>query len=138
MQLLLTVLLAAPVAAPLSPTPAPAAIQPQDGAREALEKELTWKLENLAEPCQKAKAFLQRNRVYELILEYDPEHKTARKFLGYKFDRKTKEWVMPRKPRQPKDAKPEAVATANAERVRILGGRRTGAFRHRCQQPMAG
>lgn len=81
-------------------------------------------LEQVADACQKVKAFLQRNRVYELILEYDPEHKNARKFLGYKYDRKAEEWTMPRKPRDPKDASDEAVAEAAAERVRILGGHR--------------
>ena len=118
----------APAPAALRPAPleAPAHASPADFTKELRELQglLVSDLEQVAEACQKAKAFLQRNRVYELILEYDPEHKTARKFLGYKFDRKTKEWTMPRKPRQPKDAKPEAVAAANAERVRILGGHR--------------
>ena len=38
MQLFLTALLAAPVAVPMPTTHAPAAIQPQDGARDALER----------------------------------------------------------------------------------------------------
>ena len=120
MQLLLTVLLAAPVAAPLSPTPAPAAIQPQDGAREALEKELTWKLENLAERCQKAKAFRERNATYVLLLRFDPDHAKARKTLGHKKDRKSGDWVEPSRVREPKAAAEEVAAPLREERLGLL------------------
>ncbi len=44
-------------------------------------------LEELADWCNSEKLFLERDRVYELVLEFEPDHAGARKVLKYRRDR---------------------------------------------------
>ncbi len=67
-------------------------------------------LEELANWCQKNKAFLQRDDVYKTIIEIVPDHANARKFLKYSFDKKAKAWVRKRPYRAPKSGKEDVVA----------------------------
>ncbi|MBL6721518.1 MAG: hypothetical protein ISQ08_08900 [Planctomycetes bacterium] len=132
LTLLLPAVLGAPIlwgpAVPLRPassasTPgAPALARPQDEARAALDKQLAWELEGLAERCQQAKAFVERNATYELLLRFDPEHAKARKTLGHKKDRKSGEWTVPERSRPPKAAEEEIAAPLRAERETLLRG----------------
>jgi hypothetical protein len=63
-------------------------------------------LDALAADCQKARLFMQRNETYKLLLTLDPDHKEARKTLGYKWDRKAESWTPPKRPKTPKDKDP--------------------------------
>lgn len=73
--------------------------------------------EGLAEWCQKNKAFLERDRAYELILSFQPDHKDARKALGYSKDKKTGEWIRKREYREPRNPK----ASSALEAVELRG-----------------
>ncbi|HIG86031.1 MAG TPA: hypothetical protein EYQ25_03220 [Planctomycetes bacterium] len=125
MLIFLLILLApstAPVGtAPVSPAPAtqPVLLQ-EDGRLAELKRRIAWELENLALECQKAKAFVERNATYELLLAFAPEHATARKTLGHKKDRKTGEWSPPSRPRRAKAAEEEIAAPLATKRAELL------------------
>ncbi|MCZ6572902.1 MAG: hypothetical protein O7C98_07000 [Planctomycetota bacterium] len=51
--------------------------------REAL-RGLVADLEGLAKWCTKSKLFADRNRTYAVLLDFDPDHAVARKWLGYR------------------------------------------------------
>lgn len=76
--------------------------------------------EELAKWCQKNKAFLERDRAYELIIGFDPDHKAARKALGYSFDKKTEEWIRKREYREPRNTKKSAALEAVGLREELL------------------
>ena len=62
-----------------------------ESAHQQARAALVEDLEKLADWCTKSRVFLDRNRTYELILDFDPDHETARKWLRF---RKTKNgWV---------------------------------------------
>ncbi len=88
-------------------------------ARAALNTTYASALEALANRCTKARAYLQRDLCLELLLTADPEHKSARKTLKYKKDRKTGEWSR-KKYKAPKDRDAKAVAALTSERVGLL------------------
>lgn len=88
-------------------------------ARAALNKNLATSLEEFAGRCTKARAYLQRDLCYEMLLMADPEHKTARKTLKYKKDRKTGEWSR-NKYKAPKDRDGKLVAALTEEREGFL------------------
>jgi hypothetical protein len=85
---------------------------------------LVGELAELAEWCQKNRAYLERDRVYEALLEFDGDHAEARKTLGYRYDKKQEEWVRPRPYKTPKNAKPEAALEALEKRGELLLGHR--------------
>ena len=78
-------------------------------------------LEELAKWCHKSKAYRERNQIYELLLTVQPDHKNARKTLGYTFDRKTEEWVRKREYREPKRSKPSVTTSPMPIRLGIPG-----------------
>lgn len=79
-------------------------------------------LEELAKWCQKNKAYRERDQIYELLLTVQPDHKDARKTLGYTFDRKAEEWVRKREYRQPKRSKPSVTLEAVDKRKQVIEG----------------
>ncbi len=80
-----------------------------DGADKARKQRLEGLVE-FAKWAHKAKTYQQRDTAYELILTIDPDHKDARKFLKYSFDRKKEMWLRKRPYKTPKPGKPEVVA----------------------------
>lgn len=85
-----------------------------------LEERFVYELEALAKKCQSAKAFVERNATWELVLLLDPDHAAARKTLGHKKDRKTGEWNVPERSRTPKAAAAEVADPLRAERMAAL------------------
>lgn len=73
-------------------------------------------LEAVADYCQSNKAFRQRDKTYEALIVLDPDHKVARKWLKYKFDKKKNQWVRKGKYRLPKEGKPEFIEEAIKQR----------------------
>lgn len=73
----------------------------------------------LADWCQENKTYLHRDKAYELVLEYDPDHKQARKFLKYSWDRKKEEWVRKRPYKAPKEGDEEVAAEAIEKRTAL-------------------
>jgi hypothetical protein len=57
---------------------------PAEGARAAQVAALVHDLADLATWCQKGRLFAARNEVCELILAFDPDHATARRWLRYR------------------------------------------------------
>ncbi len=62
----------------------PALVVAADEDLVVLRSELRDTLVELAALCQKEKLYLQRDGMYELVLEVDPDHQQARKVLGYR------------------------------------------------------
>lgn len=50
-------------------------------------------LEAHAKWCSQKRLFLERESVYELILDYDPDHAEARRALGYRLDPGAGAWI---------------------------------------------
>lgn len=100
-----------------------------DEARARLVETLVVQLDELAGFCQKSRAYLERDRLYELLLEYEPDHKDARKMLGYKWDRKAEEWTRPREYRAPKNVDHEAALEALERRAALLQAHADGVVR---------
>jgi len=88
-------------------------------ARAALNTTYASALEALANRCTKARAYLQRDLCLELLLTVDPEHKSARKTLKYKKDRKTGEWSR-KKYKAPRDRDATAATVLTKERAGLL------------------
>ncbi len=80
-------------------------------AKEQARSELLSELENVAAFCQKTRAYLERDRTYELILTFDQNHAKARKSLKYRLERKTNKWIQG-KYTQPKAAVEETRQAA--------------------------
>lgn len=78
---------------------------------EGLEEFIGWAQEN--------KAYRLRDAAYESLLEYQPDHKKARKFLKYTYDRKKEQWVRRRPYKAPKAGKPEVVAEGEKKRAAL-------------------
>lgn len=97
-----------------------------DAARAGLRSSTAGKLEDLAKQCQTAKAYLQRDLTYDTLLLFDPEHAGARKYLGWKKDRKTGEWSRPRAYKAPRDKDHAAALTLMEERAALLKGHSDG------------
>lgn len=72
--------------------------------------------------CHKNKSYAQRDQAYEAVLILDPEHKEARKFLKYTFDRKASKWIRKRPYKLPKEGAPEIVDEAFATRKALDDG----------------
>ena len=81
---------------------------------------LVTELEAVALWSSKNRAYLERDKTYELILEFEESNKAARSALKYIRDSKTKEWIRPRPYRQPKNAAPEAAIESAAKRQTVL------------------
>lgn len=106
--------LALPAAAPSAHYFAPVSL-PLDDYSDALAETnsiLVTALAAHAKWCQKNKAYRERDLVYARVLEHSPDHKLARKMLGYSFDRKADEWIRKRKYREPKNSKAELAREA--------------------------
>lgn len=88
-------------------------------AKSAARATYVEQLEEFAKWCQKKKALAQRNFAYEAILEIDPEHKTARKYLKYTYDRKAGEWIRKREYKAPKAGKPAVLEEALLKRAEV-------------------
>lgn len=97
----------------------PAEVWEQEKAKAA--EETVAELAKLARSCKKGRAFLQRDQTYEAMLVLDPDNKTARKGLGWTWNRKEEQWVRRREYRAPKDKDPEAAREAREQRGEILG-----------------
>ena len=103
--------------APANSTPASvAAARDYPGELKRAEKAQLAALLELADWCQKNKTYLHRDKTYEAVLEFDPDHKDARKFLKYTWDRKKEEWIRKRPYKAPKEGKEEVAAEAIAKR----------------------
>ncbi|MFT7677705.1 MAG: hypothetical protein ACI8QC_001688 [Planctomycetota bacterium] len=103
----------------------PAVLQEPDArnynfAKQAAGEALATQMEELAVWCQKNKAYLERNRAYEVVILYKPDHKLARKLLGYNFDRKSKEWTRRGNYKAPKNSKPPEALEALEKRELIF------------------
>ncbi|MHC4955865.1 MAG: hypothetical protein ACYTGZ_18615 [Planctomycetota bacterium] len=55
-----------------------------------------------------------RDRAYEALLRFDPDHKKARRTLKYRWNKKTSEWVRMGKYKQPEDRDSERKEEATA------------------------
>jgi len=118
----LTLLIPAPAAAGVAPVTASPGVSSFDGLDDAKEESSAWYiqgLEDLAEWCQDERAFQQRDAAYEGILVVDPEHKKARRYLKWTFDRSAGEWTRRRPYKLPSAGEPEIVAEARARRARL-------------------
>ena len=75
--------------------------------------------DELAAFCQENKALAERDAIYMTLIQLDPDHKLARKWLRYKKDRKSGEWVQKgyREPRATKDE--EIVAEITKRRTEL-------------------
>jgi len=60
------------------------ALADAESARRDGVRALVDQLEDLAEWCVKKKMYAHRNGVYEVVLEFDPDHREARKWLRYR------------------------------------------------------
>lgn len=103
-------------------SPAPAA--DFEATRKAAREKLVTALLEHADWCHKNKCYLERNRTYERVIEYSPDHKKGRKFLGYTWDRKAEEWVRKRAYREPRAGKGDKVLEAQALRATAFTGYR--------------
>ncbi len=75
-------------------------------------------LEELAKWCTKAKLLKTRNKLYERLLQIDPDHATARKWLRYaKRDGK---WMRPRPYREPRDYQREYLPAFRKRHAALL------------------
>ena len=128
-SLLLSLVLTTP-ALPAGPAPSVAAVDlvapaaDFDQARKEARAKLVVALEGHADWCHKNKCYLERNRTYERVIEYDKGHKKGRKFLGYSWDRKAEEWVRKRAYREPRAGKPANVLEAQGLRDKAFEGYR--------------
>ena len=93
-----------------------------DEARAGLRARTADELDTLAQSCQKQKAYLQRDLTYGALLKFDPDHAKARKYLGYKLDRKTKTWERPRAYKAPRDKDHAAALELLEARAALLAG----------------
>ena len=89
-------------------------------AKQAAGETLANAMEELAVWCQKNKAYLERNRAYEVLIEYRPDHKLARKLLGYRFDRGSKKWNRRSNYKAPRNSNPPAALEALEKRELIF------------------
>jgi len=102
---------------------APASLRADfDEARAGLRAQTAAALDELAQACQKEKAYLQRDLTYAALLKFDPDHAKARKYLGYKQDRKTGEWSRPREYKAPRDKDHAAALELLEQRAGVLAG----------------
>ncbi len=76
-------------------------------------------LESYAEWCRGRHLFLERKRVLEQLLEFEPGHGAALRALGYTKDAAGK-WVPPKKPKEFKDHDPEALTEAPPRYARAV------------------
>tara|TARA_R110002126_G_scaffold4409_14_gene23208 strand:+ start:6441 stop:7865 length:1425 start_codon:yes stop_codon:yes gene_type:complete len=98
-----------------------------DGVEEQVQTSMSTvitTLVELADRCQKDRNFLQRNVTYELLITLEPDHKEARKTLGYKWDRKEETWTPPKRPKTPKDKDPALALEVMEARDVVLTGHR--------------
>jgi hypothetical protein len=77
-----------------------------------------------ADWCQENKAFLERDEAWQVVLMFRPDDADARKWLGYKLDKKTREWVRDRPYRAPRASNAEIAAVAAARRAAIVNPHR--------------
>jgi hypothetical protein len=84
----------------------------QDAAspREEAHQALVVGLEQYAGWCQEERLFVERNRAYSLILEFEPDHSSARKALGFK--KKGGVWSPPKRQKAAKNLDAEALKEA--------------------------
>lgn len=112
----LSLLAAAPAPAlacgPSSGGPPSAAVRRDDLG--ALRAELLAKAEELAERAQKAQANVARDELYRAILCIEPDHKEARKVLGYAKGKQG--WTLKKYVPQKDRGKPEDLAAIAQER----------------------
>ena len=111
-----------PAPGPLSAAPSPPPVSARDfeATRRASVQTMIADLEALATWCQRKKAYQQRNIAYELILLEDENHADARKFLGWRWDRKSETWTRKDTPRAPRDLDVADAREAEERRGRIL------------------
>lgn len=75
-------------------------------------------LEDLVAWCTKASLLRSRNKVYELILEFEPDHEKARYWLRY--ERRGDRWERPGPYREPLDRNAEAASEFAKRRAAIV------------------
>jgi hypothetical protein len=113
------------LAGSLTPTAAPSGAPShlRDGVLEEQRAEavaaLLSSLEGLADWCNEKKLFLERDRCFEQILAFDPEHFRAHKGLGHSRLRDGT-WVPPEGKKEPKNYDRKALADLPAERAKRL------------------
>lgn len=81
-------------------------------------------LAELAKLCKKNHALLERDHAYESLIALDPDHKQARKGLGWAWDRKAEEWTRRKEYKAPENKRPDFVEEAITQRNRIANAHR--------------
>lgn len=71
--------------------------------------------------CQAERAYAERDDAWERVLVLDPEHKQARRAVGYTWDRKAEVWLRKSSYRAPRPS-PAPLAGAAAQRLTALDG----------------
>lgn len=89
-----------------------------DAAMDAAQGDLVDKLDKLAGWCSQKKLLLEKARIYELVLRFDPDHKKARKVLGFK--RRKGEWIQSSTYREPRNYNSTALELLPAKRTETV------------------
>jgi hypothetical protein len=115
------------VVAALCAAPAGTLAEPEDLAArgKTVESEFVEALVALAKWCNGRKLFGQRDDVYALILEFQPDHPKARRGLKYKRDG-AGTWVQDPKYKRPKDWTPKLYEEFDRRRDEALHAYRDG------------
>jgi hypothetical protein len=126
MMISILLLALAPYPLPLPSVVPPSMFQEPEVVRFAAAKKaatatLVAELEEYVAWCQKSKAYLQRDLANQIILDWDSDHKEARKALGFKWSKKEAKWIAPKSTRKAKDLDAKSAVIAKAMRDEILG-----------------
>jgi hypothetical protein len=104
----------------LLPLPSAAPAEPSDGfaAVRALEAAHRDALVELFEWCRTSRLNLEADKVAKEVLELDPDHEAARRWLGFK--RKDGEWLPPKRPKTRRNWNRSAAKTYPGRRADML------------------
>jgi hypothetical protein len=86
--------------------------------RQEIESSLVADLSELAEWCNEAKLFADRDQAYAQILLFDPEHERSRKFLRYRKNADGS-WTQSGEYRKPKNRSEAALPELSQRRGRV-------------------
>lgn len=86
-------------------------------------KTLVEELEDVAKWCKRKRLYLERDRIFEKILEFDTDHADAREALNYK-QRSDGSWYRAKPYRAPRNYDESKVPEAEAKRAEAVRGYR--------------
>ncbi len=89
-----------------------------EAAMDAAQGDLVDKLDGLAGWCSQKKLLLEKARIYEIVLRFDPDHKKARKVLGFK--RRKGVWIQSSTYREPRNYNSSALELLPAKRTETV------------------